>query len=113
MVYHDGYQYFEKHYHLDAVGSIAIDSDLPPSAKRIKQLQEKIKKEKIQCLFTEPDMHSTLVDTLVRDTHIHVAPLDTLGKGQNFSDYLNLLRTNAQAVQKCLTITPLKSQPSP
>jgi len=108
LVYHDGYQYFEKHYHLDAVGSIISDSDLPPSAKRIKQLQEKIKKENIQCLFTEPDMHSTMINTLVRDTRIHIAPLDTLGKGQHFTDYLNLLRTNANEMKQCLTASPLR-----
>lgn len=103
LVFHDGYQYFEKHYGLHAVGSISINTDLPPSAQHLHALTQKIEKENISCVFTEPGISPALVNTLARDTDIHVGELDTMGKGHQFTDYLHLLTFNAHSLRKCLS----------
>ena len=42
IVFHDAYQYFEKAYNLKPAGSILLNPELPPSAKRIIKLEKKL-----------------------------------------------------------------------
>lgn len=102
LVFHDGYQYFEKHYQLNGVGSISVDSDLPPSVKRLHALHQQIQQEKISCLFAEPGTSSAIIATLQRDAGVKIGELDTMGKGHAFADYINLLQFNADQLRSCL-----------
>ncbi|MFI4954653.1 MAG: zinc ABC transporter substrate-binding protein [Gammaproteobacteria bacterium] len=105
LVFHDGYQYFEKYYHLNAVGSVSIDSDLPPSAQRLYQIHQQIQQEKIPCVFAEVSTSSAIITTLQRDTNIKMGELDSMGKGHQFADYLNLLQFDADQLVGCLRAT--------
>ena len=106
LVFHDGYQYFEKHYQLTGdAGSIAMDSELPPSAQRLYQLHQLIEQKNIKCLFAEPTTSSAIIQTLQRDAkngNITVGELDSMGKGHLFADYLNLLQFDADQLTMCL-----------
>ena len=42
IVFHDAYQYFEKHYGLNGVGSITFDPHDFPSPKRLKEIRSKL-----------------------------------------------------------------------
>lgn len=107
LVFHDGYQYFEKYYGLQAAGSIAINTDLPPSAQHVHALQEQIKKENISCVFAEPGVSPALINTLVRDTAVRVGTLDNVGKGHNFNDYLHLMQSDGDSLAACLNAPPV------
>jgi zinc transport system substrate-binding protein len=104
IVFHDAYQYFEKAYGLNAVGSIMLDPELPPSAKRIIQIRSKIKSTNASCVFKEPQFRAKIVNTVIEDTNAQVGTLDPLGadltSGPNM--YLELLKSIASNLKTCL-----------
>ncbi|MFL2549200.1 MAG: zinc ABC transporter substrate-binding protein [Gammaproteobacteria bacterium] len=104
IVFHDAYQYFEKAYGLNAVGSIMLDPELPPSAKRIIQIRTKIKSTNASCVFKEPQFRAKIVNTVIEDTNAQVGTLDPLGadlaSGPNM--YLELLKSIASNLKTCL-----------
>ncbi|MGH6912932.1 MAG: zinc ABC transporter substrate-binding protein, partial [Geminicoccales bacterium] len=40
VVFHDGYQYFEKRYRLNAIGSISVGPDRRPGARRLEEIRD-------------------------------------------------------------------------
>lgn len=102
LVFHDAYQYFEQHYHLSAAGSISASTDLSPGVHRIYQLQQRIKKENIACIFAETGSTPAIVRTLATGTNTKISHLDSMGQGKIFADYLNLLKYDAEQLYNCL-----------
>ena len=104
IVFHDAYQYFEKAYGLNAVGSIMLDPELPPSPKRIIQIRAKIKSTNASCVFKEPQFRAKIVNTVIEDTNAQVGTLDPLGAdltpGPNM--YPELLKSIASNLKTCL-----------
>ncbi|HLO79134.1 MAG TPA: zinc ABC transporter substrate-binding protein, partial [Magnetospirillum sp.] len=54
VVFHDAYQYLEKHYGLAAAGAITVDPDRPPSARRLAALRDRLRTAGAACVFREP-----------------------------------------------------------
>lgn len=79
VVFHDGYQYFERRYGLDAIGSITVDPEHQPGARRIADIRGKIEATGARCVFAEPEFTPTLVQTVVAGTQARTAALDGLG----------------------------------
>ena len=79
IVFHAAYQYFEAAYGLNAVGSITIDPDRKPGAKRVKEIRDKIIHLKARCVFSEPQFKSRLVSTVIKGTGAKTGTLDPLG----------------------------------
>lgn len=104
IVFHDAYQYFEKAYNLKPAGSILLNPELPPSAKRIIKIKTKIKNLNATCVFKEPQFRAKIVDTVIEDTNTKVGVLDPLGAdikpGKEM--YTNLLRNIANNLKACL-----------
>jgi len=79
IVFHAAYQYFESAYGLNAVGSITIDPERRPGAKRIKDIRQKIKQLGARCVFSEPQFESRLIATVIEGTEAKTGILDPLG----------------------------------
>jgi len=79
VVFHDAYQYFEVAYGLNAVGSITIDPERKPGARRIAEIREKIDKLQARCVFSEPQFEPKLVATVIEGTGARTGVLDPLG----------------------------------
>ena len=79
IVFHAAYQYFESAYGLNAVGSITIDPERRPGAKRIKDIRQKIKQLGARCVFSEPQFESRLIATVIEGTGAKTGTLDPLG----------------------------------
>lgn len=79
IVFHAAYQYFESAYGLNAVGSITIDPERRPGAKRIKEIRQKIKQLGARCVFSEPQFKSRLIATVIEGTEAKTGTLDPLG----------------------------------
>lgn len=79
VVFHDAYQYFEKRFGLNGVGSIADVSAAAPSAKRLKEVRNKIESAKAACVFREPQYDSKVVNTVIEGTGAREGVLDPLG----------------------------------
>lgn len=79
VVFHDAYHYFEQHYGLNAVGSVSIDPERPPGARRIHELRQKIALLGARCIFSEPQFEPRLVQTLAEGNDVKRGQLDPLG----------------------------------
>lgn len=104
VVFHDAYQYFEKRYGLNAVGSVTLSPEVRPGAKRLHEIRSKLLRNKVACVFSEPQFESKLVQTVVRGTQARTGVLDPLGADlpQGLLAYDNLLRNLASSMIACL-----------
>ena len=104
MVFHDAYQYFEQDYDLDAVGTVRVDPEHEPGAKRISELHQMIAEHKIVCLFSEPQFPAKIVTKLAADGNVKTAVLDPVGAdlAPGKTMYRQLLTNLADNLAGCL-----------
>ena len=104
VVFHDGYQYLEQRYGLNAVGSITVDPQRRPGAQRLRELRAKVEQLQVACVFAEPQFEPALVDTVIEGTGAKKGVLDPLGAGlaAGPQHYFELLNRLADALVDCL-----------
>lgn len=105
IVSHDSIQYFEKRYGLAAAGSIAISPDRPPSARRLYEIRSRILKNKVVCVFGEPQVPDSLVKTAVEGTKARTGQIDTDGGiavPEGKDAYATMMRNVGKALTACL-----------
>ena len=104
FVFHDAYQYFEKRYGLNGVGSITVSPERKPGAKRLRELRSKIKKAQVNCVFSEPQFEPAIVRSLVADSNAKSGVLDPLGFGikPGPNGYFELMEKMANSLARCL-----------
>ncbi len=104
MVFHDAYQYFEQDYDLDAVGTVRVDPEHEPGAKRISELHQMIADHKLVCLFSEPQFPAKIVTKLAADGKVKTAVLDPVGAdlAPGKTMYGQLLHQLADSLSGCL-----------
>jgi zinc transport system substrate-binding protein len=105
LVFHDGYQYFERRYGLTAVGAVAIDPERPPGARHLAELRAHLRASGAACIFAEPQFKPDLVETLREGTHLRAGTLDPLGADLplGHGHYDALMRTLAESLRGCLS----------
>ena len=103
IVFHDAYQYFEKHYGLNGVGSITFDPHDFPSPKRLKEIRSKLNETSAACVFSEPQFSDRLVRTVIKGTSARTALIDPLGSSiEDGPDlYFTLLKNMADTFKSC------------
>jgi zinc transport system substrate-binding protein len=104
IVFHDAFQYLERRFGLNVVGSISINPDVPPSARRLTELRRKIQSLGAVCVFAEPAFDRRLVDSLMEGTSARTGTLDAEGGSLDPGPdlYFTLMRTLASALKGCL-----------
>jgi zinc transport system substrate-binding protein len=104
VVFHDAYQYFERRFDLDAVGSITVSPELQPSAKRLTELRHKIAALGAVCVFAEPWFQPNLIDAVTEGSHARSGTLDPEGSTLNpgAALYFELMRNLASGFKSCL-----------
>lgn len=105
IVFHDGYQYLEARYRLNAKGAITIDPERSPGARRIRELRDIIESRNAVCLFTEPPFTPRIAETLIEGTDVRTGNLDPIGQGLTPGPraYETMMRNNAEALRDCLS----------
>ena len=108
VVFHDGYQYFERRFGLSPIGSVTVSPDIPPSAKRLTELRNRIRQTKAVCVFAEPQFEPKLVDTILEGTGARRGVLDPLGAALPAGPdlYPALLTGLADGVVSCIGGAP-------
>jgi zinc transport system substrate-binding protein len=104
VVFHDAYQYLEAGFGLTAVGSITVSPDQKPGAKRLHEIEDKIRDTGAVCIFAEPQFRPAVVQAVVSDTGIHAGTLDPLGAEIDAGPdaYQKILEQNIAALVNCL-----------
>lgn len=103
LVYHDGYQYFEKQFNLQAIGSLTTNPHLPLSPRRLKKIRELIKTHHIRCVFKETEFNEQLINNSLHHL-VKVAELDPLGvhQPQGIGNYQKTLLQLGETLHACL-----------
>ena len=103
IVFHDAFQYFEKRFGVNAVGSISNFSATPPSAQRLAEIHSKIASSNSTCVFREPQFSDAAVQTVIEGTSAKSGVLDPIGANipPGPSAYGELLRQIANNIANC------------
>jgi zinc transport system substrate-binding protein len=104
VVFHDAYHYFEHRYGVQAVGAIAINPTLRPSAQRLKAIHERLEELDAACVFAEPQFEPALVDVVIEGTNARKGVLDPLGAALDAGpgQYFQLMNELADSLVDCL-----------
>jgi zinc transport system substrate-binding protein len=104
VVFHDAYQYFERRYGVQAVGAITINPTVRPSARRLQEVQERLRQLDAACVFAEPQFEPALVDTVIEGTGARKGVLDPLGADLEAGpeQYFQLMYGLADSLIACL-----------
>ena len=104
IVFHDAYQYFERRFGLNVVGSITVTPDTLPGAQRIGELRERVESAGAVCVFAEPQFEPAVVGTIIEGTPAKSGVLDpeggSLTEGPHL--YAELIQGLADALSDCL-----------
>lgn len=105
VVFHDAYQYFERHYGLSSVGAVSLGADRGTGARRLIDLRARLRETKAACVFSEPQFEPRLVQTLIEGTNIRTGVLDPLGASLEPGPtlYPALMRGLAHSLMACLS----------
>lgn len=105
IVFHDAYQYFEKRYGLNAIGSVTLSPEKKPGAARLVEIRKKVRDSKSICVFSEPQFQPKLVKVVMEGTGAGTGVLDPLGADIPAGEdaYFTLLRNMAKSLRTCLS----------
>lgn len=105
IVFHDAYHYFERRFGLHAVGSVALDPERQPGAKRLSAIRQTILDQNVVCVFAEPQFPNKLVTIIVEDTPAKVGMLDPLGQTipEGAALYPELIKNLGNNLVQCLS----------
>lgn len=104
IVFHDAYQYFEKHFGLTEAIAVTLNPEIQPSAARIKELQHEVEENKISCVFSEPQFSPKVLKVVAENTTASISTLDPIGsnieKGEE--QYFKMMSALASGFDECL-----------
>jgi zinc transport system substrate-binding protein len=104
IVFHDAYQYFETRFGMAPAGSITVNPEVMPGARRIKEIHDRIASTNAVCVFAEPQFESKYVETVIEGTKAKVSVLDGLGAKEpaGREAYAGMMRKFVTALTSCL-----------
>lgn len=79
IVFHDAYQYFERDFAVNAIGSVTVDAERAPGVKRVMEIRDKIRELDARAVFSEPQFQSRIVTTIIEGTGARTGILDPMG----------------------------------
>ncbi|MFZ4789781.1 MAG: zinc ABC transporter substrate-binding protein [Candidatus Competibacteraceae bacterium] len=105
IVFHDAYQYFERRYGLNGVGSVVLNPEQRSGAKRVAEIQARIRELNVRCVFSEPQFQPTLVETVIAGSNARRGILDPEGAELPAGPdaYFQLLQNLSSALRTCLS----------
>ena len=103
IVFHDGYQYFEKRFNVNVLGAFTVNTDVMPGAQQLSEIREIIEHDNVSCIFSEPQFNPDIINIVAKDMDIKTGVLDPLGAtltpGKTL--YFNLIRNMSKSFKGC------------
>lgn len=107
LVFHDAYQYFEKFYGLKPPIVISDNPSMPLSAHRIMIVRELMDRNKVDCIFQEPQFNSKALNSLINrsnlNSKLNIGILDPLGSDLDLGadGYFKLINKLSDSFYSC------------
>ena len=103
IVFHDGYQYFEKRFNVNVLGAFTVNTDVLPGAEQLSEIREIIEHDKVSCIFSEPQFNPDIINVVAKDMDIRTGILDPLGATLNPGKdlYFDLIRNMSKSFKGC------------
>lgn len=99
VTYHPAWPYFVRRFGLVVRGEIITQHDAEPSPKRLARLIDKMRKEKIRVIVSEPQLDGKVPQALAAETGARVVVLSPqTGVIPGTSTYVDLIRHNARVL---------------
>lgn len=104
IVFHDAYQYFETRFGMNPAGSVTVNPEVTPGAKRLKEIHDRIAETNSVCVFAEPQFEPKYVETVTEGTKAKTAVLDGLGaqEPKGPGAYAAMMRIFVNSLATCL-----------
>lgn len=100
---HDAWPYFARRFGLDKVENIEAVPGKEPSAREIARIIDRINREHIRLILSEPQLSSAIPDMLARETGIRVLVINPLCGGTDTSlDYIATMSSVAGSIATAL-----------
>jgi zinc transport system substrate-binding protein len=108
IVFHDAYQYFERHFGLMPAGAIALSPTRAPGARHLQTIRDRLRSTGARCVFVEPQFTPRLASIIIEGTGAKIATLDPLGAAlrPGKDTYFTLMQNLATALSACLNPKP-------
>ncbi len=105
VAFHDAYQYFETAFDIPASGAISLGDAADPSPARISEIQERVRREGISCVLSEPQFDPGLVATVMDGAAAKTVVIDPLGAELDIGPalYGQMMRNLTAALVDCLS----------
>jgi len=99
VVYHDGTQYFDRHFKTKSIGVLIGDGHYGINAQHLLRISKYIRAQKVRCVFTEPQFPIDTIHSLLDKTRTRIEILDYLGIGLEADEdaYFFMMRNLANA----------------
>ncbi|GED41758.1 zinc ABC transporter substrate-binding protein [Cobetia marina] len=104
IVFHDAYQYFEHRFDAPASGAISLGDASTPSPARVKEIQARVARDNIQCVFREPQYNPALIESVFEGTGVKTSIVfEPLGVGLPLGEilYPQLIERLGQGILQC------------
>ena len=104
VVFHDAYQYFERHFGLSPVGAVTLSPERQVSAQRLARIRDHMARTGARCAFREPQFPPRLIETIVAGTAVRVGVLDSLGADipPGPDQWFTVMENMASSLVRCL-----------
>lgn len=104
VVFHDAFQYFEARYGLTPAGSVTLDPERPPSARRLAALRDRLRAGGVACVFREPGYPEGAAGRLAEAAGARLGRLDPEGLALEPGPdlYPRLMSAIAESLDDCL-----------
>ncbi|MGB7306587.1 MAG: zinc ABC transporter substrate-binding protein [Burkholderiaceae bacterium] len=105
LVFHDAYQYLEKRFGLQIIGTITVNPEVPASAKHVQRVFDALNQQQVACVFSEPQFStSNLTTALLARASVKLTVLDPLGASltPGPTHYEQMLQAMADAIVSCV-----------
>lgn len=81
LVFHDGYQYFDRAFDLTFAGAVTLNPEQLPGLRTINRMRDGIADGELGCLFAEVQYSDRLVQTIGTGFNLDIQRIDALGAG--------------------------------
>ncbi|MGF1745520.1 zinc ABC transporter substrate-binding protein ZnuA [Vibrio minamisatsumaniensis] len=104
-VFHDAYGYFEQEFELNNLGHFTVSPDRKPGAKSLIEIKKTLVRDKVQCVFAEPQFTPTVIESVTRGSNTKQGKLDPMGSNIEVKSgsYFDFLQQVTDSYTSCLS----------